>query len=75
MVSDAAWLSATVQGGYLQVHVDPAGLEGSVFTGTITLSVVGRDDIPPITLPVTVLIGQLDVLLPDKLYIPVVLRR
>ena len=79
VVSDAAWLSATVQGsgaqGSLRVQVDSSGLQGDVYTGTITLSVRGRDDIPPITLSVTVLIGQLDVLLPDKLYIPVVLRR
>lgn len=78
LVSDAAWLSAAVQGGApgsLHVQVDPSGLESGVYTGTITLSVLGRDDIPPITLSVTLLIGQLDVLLPDKLYIPVVLRR
>jgi hypothetical protein len=75
VVSDAAWLTATVEGGYLQVRVDPAVLATGVHLGTLTLSVAGRPDIEPITLPVTLLIGELNVLLPKQLFLPTALRR
>ena len=46
-----------------------------IHSGTITLSVADRADIAPLVLPVTLLIGQLEVLLPNNLYIPLALRR
>ena len=72
--SDAAWLSVTLVGGYLQVQVDPSALATGIHTATITISLVGEPDIPAIVLPVTVLIGHLNVLFPTQLYIPTVLR-
>lgn len=73
--SNVPWLSAVVVNGVLQVQVDPSALGAGVYTGTITLSVAGRADIAPLVLPVTLLIGQLEVLLPNNLYIPLALRR
>lgn len=74
--SDAAWLDVSIVGGQLQVTVDAAALlAGSINSATITISVAGRSDIAAIRLPVTVLLGQLDVLFPNRLYIPAVMRR
>lgn len=75
VVSDAAWLTATVTGGYLQVQVDPVALATNVHLGTLTLAVTGRQDIKPITLTITLLFGELEVLLPNRLFIPAVTRR
>ena len=73
--SEATWLSANIVEGQLQVVVDLAALgTGDIHSTTITISVSGHPDIPAVRLPVTVLIGQLDVLFPIRLYIPTVRR-
>jgi hypothetical protein len=61
--ADAGWLTVTIVDGQLRVHGDPTGLGAGIFTGTITLTVAGRSDIPAVTLPVSLIIGNLEVLL------------
>ncbi len=71
----AAWLTATIVDGQLQVQTDAAGLATGLYTTTITLSVAGRPDIPPVLLPISLLIGSPNAVLPAHLYIPAVARR
>ncbi len=72
---DAGWITVSVANGQLRVHADPTGLGAGIYTGTITLTVAGRSDIPAVTLPVSLIIGNLEVLFPQHLYLPALARR
>lgn len=71
---DATWITATVADGQLRVQADPTGLGAGIHTGTIALAVAGRSDIPTVTLPVSLIIGNLEKLFPQHLYMPALAR-
>ena len=73
--ADAGWITVSIADGQLRVHADPTGLGAGIYTGTITLTVAGRSDIPAVTLPVSLIIGNLEVLFPQHLYLPALARR
>lgn len=73
--TSAGWLTATVVDGQLRVHADTGGLGAGIYSGTITLTVAGRSDIPTVTLPVSLIIGNLAVLFPKHLYMPTLAGR
>jgi hypothetical protein len=73
--SDVAWLKVSIVDGQLRVEADPASLPSGVYYGVITLTVAGRDDIAPITLPVSLAIGSLETLFPNHIYLPAVLTQ
>ncbi len=73
--SDAAWLQATIVDGQLWIHADPAALDAGVHNGTVTLAVTGRPDIAPVTLPVSLIVGNVESLFPSHLYMPAIVRR
>jgi len=73
--ANSRWITATIVNGQLRVHVDPTGLAAGIYNGTITLTIVGRSDIPAVTLPVSLIIGNLEKLFPQHLYMPALARR
>jgi hypothetical protein len=73
--ADAGWITATIVDGQLRVHADPTGLSAGIYSGTITLTIAGRSDIPAVTLPVSLIVGNLEKLFPQRLYMPALARR
>jgi uncharacterized protein YkwD len=74
-VSDVAWLTVSIVDGQLRVVADPTRLTGDIHYGAITLTLLGREDIAPITLPVTLLIGDPATMFSQHLFLPAVVRR
>ncbi len=73
--ANAGWMTVTLVDGQLRIHADPTGLSAGIYTGTITLTVAGRADIPAVVLPVSLIIGNLEKLFPQHLYLPALARR
>ena len=55
--------------------VGPPGLGAGIYSVTMTLTAAGRSDIPAVTLPVSLIVGNLAVLFPQHLYLPTLARR
>lgn len=72
--ADAPWITVTIVDGQLIVHADPTSLSAGIYTGTITLTIAGRSDIPAVTLPVSLIVGNLEKLFPQHLYMPALAR-
>lgn len=73
--SSVAWLTVAIVDGQLRIHADPAGLADGVHSGSVTLTVRDRSDIPPIALPVSLIVGDLASLFPDHVFMPAIVRR
>jgi uncharacterized protein YkwD len=72
--SDVGWIDVTILEAQVRVHADPAGLGAGVHSGTITLTAAGRTEIPAVTLPISLIIGNPETLFPRPLYMPAIVR-
>lgn len=68
------WLHLSASNDVIEVMVIPAGLATGIYQGEVTISAPAEARLAPVVVPVTVVVGDATVLLPQRLYLPAVVR-
>jgi hypothetical protein len=68
------WLQLAPSSDALEVVLTPAGLAPGIYREEITISAPAEARLAPVVVPVTVVVGDATALLPERLYLPAVVR-
>ena len=69
-----SWLHLSAAEDAIEIALLPDGLVAGIYQGEVTISAPAETGLAPVVVPVTVVIGNVDELLPQKLYLPAVVR-
>ncbi len=72
--TDEQWLQLSSTNDVLEVMGNPAGLAPGIYQGEVLVSLPSDPSVPPVLVRVTMTVGDIEVLLPEKLFLPAVAR-
>lgn len=72
--TDEAWLQLSSTSDTLQVKGVPDGLAPGIYQGEVLVSLPSDTTVEPVLVKVTMTVGDIDQILPEKLYLPAVIR-
>lgn len=68
------WLQLSTTADAIEIALLPDGMTPGIYPGEITISAPAETGLAPVVVPVTVVIGDIGALLPEKIYLPAVVR-
>ncbi len=72
--TDEPWLQLSSTNDTLQVTGVPTGLAPGIYQGEVLVSLPSDTSVDSVLVQVTMTVGDIDVILPEKLYLPAVVR-
>ena len=72
--TDEQWLQLSSTNDTLQVTGVPTGLTPGIYQGEVLVSLPSDTSVDSVLVQVTMTVGDIDVILPEKLYLPAVVR-
>ena len=72
--TDEAWLQLSSTNDTLEVKGVPDGLAPGIYQGEVLVSLPSDTSVAPVLVKVTMTVGDIDQILPEKLYLPAVIR-
>lgn len=72
--TDIDWLQLSASNDAIEIALLPSGLAPGLYQGEVTISAPAESGLTPVVVPVTVIIGDAGTVLPERLYLPAVVR-
>lgn len=69
-----SWLQLSATTDAIEIALLPDGMTPGIYQGEVTISAPAETGLTPVIVPVTVVIGDIGALLPEKIYLPAVVR-